>query len=245
MITPSQTPVVGFFTPLPGAAAILAAAGFKLLEQPPPAPGAADAPAVEMPVIQPMPRIQQRIVLALTRQPALNERQVAILETYWAAYHESKQALPISEIAARLVKRGIVDPARADNFVKGALRSFGKRLNGFANEPVAWVSSVDRCGDGIADPVPLVVLMEIRKGKNGEACHRLTTDGATAVAAALGLPKPGPGAADDKPGKEDLDEVVSLGMSRRAAVMILRVAKTRGISTDEAIIQMTAAAGAG
>lgn len=245
MITPSQTPVFGFFTPIPGAAAALAAAGFELPEQPPPAPGAADAPAVEMPVIQPMPRIQQRIVVALTRQPALNERQVATLEVYWAAYHETKQALPISEIAARLVERGIHDPARAEDFVKGALRSFGKRLNGFANEWVALVRSVDRFGDDVADLVPLVVLLDIRKGKNGEACHRLTKDGAAAVAVALGLPKPSSAATDGKPGKEDLDEVVSLGMSRRAAVMILRVVKARGISTDEAIIQMTAAAGAG
>jgi len=243
--TSSPTPVFGFFTPLPGAAAILAAAGFQLPEQPAPVPEAKNQPEVETPAIQPLPQIQQRIVVALTRQPPLNERQVATLEVYWDAYHETNAALPISEIAARLVKRGIVDPARAEDFVKGALRSFGKRLNGFANESVALLLGVDRFGDGVADSVPLVVLLDIRKGKNGEACHRLTKDGAAAVSVALGLPKPNANAAKGEPSMEDLDETVSLGMSRRAALMILRVAKTRGISVDEAIIQMTAAAGAG
>lgn len=232
-------PIFGFFIQVPGAEDILASHGITVPQAPNPGTAMA-APAPALPTIERLTRTQQRIVQAMTRPPALNVRQVGVLEVYWCAYHETRAALPISEIAVRLTRLGVVDATRAQDFVKGSLRSFGKRLNGFTDEPVSWVTK----GDG-ADPVPLVVLLETVKGANGEACHRLTKDGAVAVAAALGLPRPGVATDEGGGEEENPDEIVVLAMSRRAASMILRVAKARGISADDAIFQMTAAAGAG
>ena len=103
-------------------------------------------------------------------------------------------------------------------------------------------------GDGVADEIPLLALVSIETGPYGESRHRLTDDGAAAVAAALGLNDQGTAAGSvltGDPALDDLDAVVTMGMTRLAAALLLRVQKSMGLSMDATIKALTAQAGAG
>ena len=118
-------------------------------------------------------KLQGEIVVALTKKPPLNERQVAILEIYLQAHQNGELALSIDAVAERLLVKEIELKRPADAVVKGALRSFGKRLFATLSKiPVKFGKDV--MGDGVADEIPLLALFSIEKGGGGEARHKLT-----------------------------------------------------------------------
>ena len=187
-------------------------------------------------------KVQGEMVTALTKKPPLNERQVAILEVYWQAAKAGEPPLAVDAVATRLVGKVTVDPARAAHYVKGALRSFGKRLFAeLSKVPVRF--GKDAMGDGVADEIPLLAMFDITKGSMGEARHKLTPDGVVAVTAALALNSRGEAASSTAAG--DPDEIVTLAMTRGTAAQVMRVASTRGLGIDGALRLMTALAGSG
>lgn len=242
-----MTPIVALVYPLPPAKAAAVLAGIDLASFMPASLNAPVPPAPPATVAQlgaALTKVQGEIVLALTRKPPLNKRQVGILEIYWRAYKQGEPALPIETVATRLVQEIKVDPARAVDYVKGALRSFGKRLSAALSKvPVKF--GKDAMGDGVADEIPLLALLSIEKGPGGEARHKLMPNGAIAVAAALGMNAEGDAASSPITNADDPDEVVTLAMSRLAAALVWRVAATKGIGVDEAVKLMAALAGAG
>src|SRR5690606_23129744 len=129
--------------------------------------------------------VQGQIFAALTRRP-LNQSQTELLAIYWRARRDGEPALSVDEAARGLAAALGADPARSADYVRGALRSFGRRLLR-ALEKVPLQVGRDRMGDGVADQIPLLALLTIETGPNGDARHRLTPDGAAAVALALGL----------------------------------------------------------
>lgn len=187
-------------------------------------------------------KVQGEMVTALTKKPPLNVRQVAILEIYVQAAKAGEPALAVDAMAARLVGKVAVDPARAADYVKGALRSFGKRLFAeLSKVPVQF--GKDAMGDGVADEIPLLAMFDITKGNMGEARHKLTPDGVVAVTAALALNSKGEAASSTAAGNPD--EIVTLAMTRGTAAQVMRVASTKGLGIDSALRLMTALAGAG
>lgn len=234
-------PTLAFVYPLPPdkVAAALAAVGlasFAPLQAAVPVPPA--CPALTL------TKAQGEIASALTRKPPLNERQVAILEIYWQAHRQGEPALPIEIVAARLVQKIEVDPAKAVDYVKGSLRSFGKRLFG-ALSKVPLQLGRDAMGEGVADEIPLLAMISIQKGAGGEARHKLTSDGAIAVAAALAMNSKGEAASSPASDTDDPDEMVTLAVPRSAAALVMRVAATKGIDIGEAMKLGAALAGAG
>jgi hypothetical protein len=105
---------------------------------------------------------QAPIWKALTGRP-LNDRQVAVLEIYWHAKEAGEAALPVEEVARRLASAVEVDPGKAVDFVKGALRSFGRRLFQTLNKVPLKIGK-DSLGDGVADEIPLLELLAISTG---------------------------------------------------------------------------------
>jgi hypothetical protein len=197
-------------------------------------PAAADAALA----LLPLSPVQGQICAALTRQP-LNSRQAELLAIYWRAQRNHEPALPVEEAGRRLAAGLGLEPARASDYVRGALRSFGRRLT----------RSLDRPGDGDAaasagDEIPLLALIAIETGPTGEACHRLTADGAVAVAAALGLNAAGETAGGEDDGA-DGEAIVAVGMSRAAAALLLRAQQRLGLGLDATVRALAAQAGAG
>ena len=94
---------------------------------PPPAspPAAITTPPGAAP--QPVSAAVSQIWRALTDRP-LNDRQTLVLEILWRAKQAGEPALPVDEVARRLAAAGTIDPDRAIDYVKGAYRSFGRRL---------------------------------------------------------------------------------------------------------------------
>ena len=217
-------------TPLPAAAV-------RLLEE----AGFLDPPRVPETVI-PRPQGLRQLVgvpaeihRALTQQP-LNERQAEILRIYWNARREGEEALPIEEVARRLSESGLVSRDKAVDFVKGALRSFGRRLFAtLSRSPIK--TGRDRDGEGVGNEVPLMAMIEIIPVPRGAARHRMTADGAFAVAVALGLDRDG----SDPEAAAAGDGTVLLAMSPRSAALILQAQRTLGGSIDDAIEAMAAA----
>jgi len=190
--------------------------------------------------------VQSQICAALTQKP-LNPSQTELLAIYWRSWRDGEPELPIEEAGRRLAAALSVDPARASDFVRGALRSFGRRLIHTLERPPLRVGR-DRFGDGVADEIPLLALVSIVTGPTGEARHRLTNDGAVAVAVALGMTAAGQAAGGlqtGDPALDDPDAVVSIGMTRRAAALLLRVQRSLGLGLDATIKTLTAQAGAG
>jgi hypothetical protein len=230
--------VVGLPLP-PEAVQCLKRNGF--LQFPPlPPPGARAATGGFIPFI-PLTSGQGRICAALTRQP-LNSRQAALLGIYWHAYREGESALSIEDAGRRLAAAAGLDPARAADYVRGALRSFGRRLLRTADAAPSADEGRNHPGEGGGDAIPLLALLAIETGPSGEARHRLTDDGAVAVATALGL---GRGGTEAEGGSDDPDAVVAVGMSRAAAALLLRVQHTLGLGIDDTVKTLAAQAGAG
>lgn len=179
-----------------------------------------DLPQVA-PVASPQPvsltRAQERIWRALTDRP-LNPRQRELLEIYWDAREEG--AINVPEAGRRLAARIDLPGDDPIDFVKGSLRSFGKRLFKTHDMP--------------ARDVPLTTMLSIEE-TDGATSHRLTEDGTIAVEVALGLSRKD--ASDGAP--------VLLAMSPLSAALILRVQADLGCSIDAAIQAMTARMGAG
>lgn len=124
----------------------------------PPAPAAATMTSLASSVAtQPITALQGQIWHALTDRP-LNDRQTLILQAYWRAKNDGEAALPVEEVARRLAAAGTVDPDRAVDYVKGALRSFGRRLFQTLDRPPVRLGA-DHQGDGVADEIPLLALM--------------------------------------------------------------------------------------
>lgn len=224
--------VIGLPLP-PDAIACLQRNGFIL---PPPAAEVRPNGEGRLPAL-PLTPLQGQICAALTRQP-LNARQAELLAIYWRAHRSREAALSIEEASRRLAATLDLDPARAEDYVRGALRSFGRRLT----------RSRERDGAGeAAGDIPLLALIAIETGPNGEARHRLTDDGAVAVAAALGLTAAGETvslAAEDG-GCADASAIVAVGMSRGAAALLLRAQRILGLGLDATVRALAAQAGAG
>lgn len=236
-----HSPILCYGTPLPPEAlSVLIEHGVL---KPSPTPSAV---AATIPDIKPMTGIQAQIWAALTSGP-LNERQVALLQIYWLAWAADEPALSVEEAARRLAQDVEVAPAKAVNYVKGALRSFGRRLVQTLEHPPLKYGK-DSMGDGVADEIPLLALLSIATGPLGENCHRLTNDGAVAVAAALGLNSKGMAAGvlqTGDPALDDLNEVVTVAMTRGACALLLRVQGAMGLSFDATLKALAAQAGAG
>jgi hypothetical protein len=238
-----MTPFLAIIYPVPAhqAAPIIAALGLIPPDLDLPLPMS----AAPLPTGSPLTKTQGEIVAALTKKPPLNERQIAILEVYWDAHRRGEPALSIEAAATRLAQKIAVDPARGEDFVKGALRSFGKRLFATLSGIPPLKIGRDAMGDGVADAIPLLAMLSIEKGPSGEARHKLTPDGAVAIAAALALNVKGEAASSSVTGADDPDEIVTLAVTRLAAALVMRVARTRGIGTDDAVKLMASLAGAG
>lgn len=181
-----------------------------LLPELPPAP---PAPALAMTLTP----AQERIWRALTDRP-LNVRQRELLGIYWEARED--EGLGVDEASRRLGERLGIDPVDAIDFVKGALRSFGKRL--FKTHDMA------------ARDVPLTTMLSI-EDVDGASRHRLTANGVAAVGSALGLAREGDGSGSP----------VLLAMSPLSAALVLRVQADLRCSLDKAIQAMAAKMGAG
>ncbi len=238
-----EPPTLILGSPLPREALIcLQQNGFLPAQSPPAPPPSPDGSTT----LTPLTRVQGQICAALTCQP-LNDNQTELLAIYWRAFRDHEPALPVEEAARRLAAALGLDPARAANYVRGALRSFGRRLS-HTLEPLPRRIGRDRLGDGVADEIPLLALLTIETGPTGEARHRLTHDAAAAVAAALGLTAAGQAAGGLQTGDPALDDpnsVVAVPMTRLAAALLLRVQKTLGLSLDATVKYLTAQAGAG
>jgi len=194
--------------------------------------------------LHPLTAVQGQIWAALTAR-ALNHRQVAMLEIYWRARLAGEPALSVNEAGRRLAEALSVPHGEACNFAKGALRSFGRRLAQTLQRPPA---NLGNDNPGAANEIPLLALLAIETGPHGESRHRLTYDGMTAVAAALGLTAHGAaatGVSTADSAIDDLDEVVLLGMSRLSAAVLLRAQRSMCLSLDATIKAMAARAGAG
>jgi hypothetical protein len=234
--------VVG--SPLPPEAIVcLQQNGFLSAPPPPPAP----PPGPDgFSAFTPLTPVQGQICAALTHRP-LNPRQTELLAIYWRARSDQEPALSIEEAARRLVAALGLAPARAPAYVRGALRSFGRRLLQTLDRLPLRIGR-DRLGDGVADEIPLLALLTIETGPTGETRHRLTDDGAVAVEAALGLTtagQPAGGLQTGDPALDDPDAIVAVPMTRLAAALLLRVQKSLGLSLDATVKWLTAQAGAG
>lgn len=240
-----HSPSIFIGTPLPAAAAeLLVAHGF--LPPVPPTPRAGPEEGAPTAELRALSAVQGQIWAALTGRP-LNDRQVALLEIYWRACLADEPALSVEEAARRLARAFGIEHKLAADYVKGALRSFGRRLSRTLERlPVKMGHDIP--GEGVVDEIPLLALMSIETGPYGESRHRLTDDGVPAVAAALGLNAHGIAAAavpTGDPALDDPDVVVMMGMTRLAAALLLRVQKSMGLSMDATIKALTAQAGAG
>jgi hypothetical protein len=184
------------------------------------------------PEFKPLTSIQQQIWSALTSSP-LNIRQIAILKIYFQAYTTNEPALSVDETAMRLGKASGIDASKASEYIKGSLRSFGRRLfQTLERIPVKLGSN--RLGEGVADEIPILAMFSIQAGPRGEKRHKLTSDGVIAVAAALGLNAAG-GTDPDNTASNDPDDIVTVGITRSALAAIFYFQQQKGTSFDEAV----------
>lgn len=192
---------------------------------------------------------QQEIADALLA-PKMNDSQVRVLQVHLQNYRAAGPHVPAETVADRLLEDSLAESSNRElviNKVKGALRSFGKRLNRTLTGHIPCRIGVDRKGEGVADEIPLLAMFSLHKDNFGRMCHRLTEDGAVAVAQVLGSNLAGVAASNPMPqaGNEDQEEIVGLAMTRLSAALIERVAQSLGMTRDEAIRHMTAQCGAG
>ena len=95
----------------------------------------------------------------------LNVRQRRILE-FWAS--NSERSSNIQDLISIFIADGLAStPDEADDYIRGALRSFGRRL-----KPSSYNPAVDL--------PPIRRLVNINE-TNGQRCHQITTDGLAAV----------------------------------------------------------------
>lgn len=189
--------------------------------------------------------VQQEIAEALTNRP-LNERQVCILEKYLINFKSGGGHVDVDSVAKYLLEnvKEVETQKKAVEFVKGSLRAFGKRLNGTLTKPPGRRGK-DKFGDGVLDEVPLMAMIDFFKDAHGQTRHKLTEDGAAAIAMVLGAKASGMAASSTLQDGENENEKVGLFMTVKSAALLFRVAKEMGVTLDEAILSMTAAAGAG
>lgn len=190
---------------------------------------------------------QQVIVQALTYLP-LNVTQIGVLEAHLRNFKSGGGHLSINKIAEYLVERYDVETMMsAVNEVKGALRSFGKRIKTFMpiQSEIPNVLGKDKFGEGVADPVPLLAMFSIFKDGNGVTRHRLTEDAATAAALALGSSAAGTACSVVLQEGDNPNEVVGVAMSLKSAAVLHQHAKNQGLSLDEAILHLGSLAGVG
>jgi hypothetical protein len=219
--------------------ACLQANGFLPNPEPP-------APQAPYPSLQSLSLEAQPIWAALTGRP-LNDRQIGVLEIYLQARATGEPPLSVHEVGRHLAEALGLDPTRASDFVRGVLRSFGRRLLQTLKRPPVRIGQ-DGLGNGVANEVPLLALLGVSSGSSGEVRHRLTDNGAAAVAAALAMTSAGKAAGGIQTGDPDLDdpnEIVTIGMTRLSAALVFRVQRSFGCSIDETIQRLTAKAGAG
>ena len=204
------------------------------------APGGEDKSATAP--LNPLTPLQALIWSALTDR-VMNHRQIALLEIHWRARRDGEGPLSVEEAGRRLIEDVGEGEAPAVDFVKGALRSFGRRLTS------ALEKAAKKTGPEAVrfDGVPFHLLFAIDSGPRGEVRYRLTDDGFRAVAAALGMPPGGHSAAGIQTGDQaldDPDQVVEFAMTKLSAALLMRVQRTMGTSLDETIRALAAQAGA-
>lgn len=190
---------------------------------------------------------QQVIVKALTYRP-LNVTQIGVLEAHLRNIKSGSGHLSINKVAEYLVERYDLDTMMsAVNEVKGALRSFGKRLKAFmpTQSDIPHRRGKDKFGDGVADPVPLLAMFSIFKDGNGDTRHRFTEDAAIAVALALGSSASGTACSVVWQESDDPNEVVGVPMKLWSAAVLYHAAANQGLSVDEVILQWGSLAGVG
>jgi len=115
----------------------------------------------------PLTKMQGEVVSALTKKPVLNLRQVSCLEIYWKAATNGEPALAVDAVGTRLAAQGVVNPRQATDFVRGSLRSFGRRLRstltkvpGMTQGAAALIMRVAQTkGVGVDEVVRLMTVM--------------------------------------------------------------------------------------
>jgi hypothetical protein len=215
-----------------------------LPSNPPPA-SAAEKIAGTTESLQPLTAVQSRIWAALTRRP-LNERQLAVLEIYFRARLAREAPLSVEEAGRRAAEALGLPRKRARDYLRGSLRSFGRRL-AKTRKVSPPRTDQDNSSNAAAGSVPLLAMMSIETGPRGESRHRLTYDGMVAVATALGFNGRGIGATSASkgdPALDDLDVVVTIAMSRASAALLLRIQNALRLSLDATICALAAQAGA-
>lgn len=207
----------------------------------PVAPPAISSP----PTFSPLTTGQAKIWAALAGQP-LNAAQTEVLAIYARASRAGEGALPVETVARRLSQATGIERRKAEAHVRGAIRSFGRRLT-VALDRIPGRFGHDQRSEDVFEQVPSLALFDVIVGASGEKRHKLTHDGIIAVTAALGLTEAGEaaGGIHGTPEVDDMEAVVMVGMSRLAAALLLRVQQSLGTSLDDAVKTIAAHAGAG
>ncbi|TGQ83739.1 hypothetical protein EN850_03065 [Mesorhizobium sp. M8A.F.Ca.ET.207.01.1.1] len=111
---------------------------------------------------------------------------------------------------------------KAEAHVRGAIRSFGRRLTA-ALDKIPGRFGHDRHGYDVFDEVLSLALFDVVVGPSSEKRHKLTDEGLVAVTVALRLTEDGQ-AADElqsgDPNFDDPDEVLMVSTSRLAAALL-------------------------
>ena len=73
-------------------------------------------------------RFRKALIWNALSNRVMNHRQIALLEIHWRARRDGEGPLSVEEAGRRLMEDVGEGEAPAVDFVKGALRSFGRRL---------------------------------------------------------------------------------------------------------------------
>jgi hypothetical protein len=185
-------------------------------------------------------KVQGEICAALTQKP-LNSDQTEILAIYWRAKKNGEEPISVWTVASRMDAVGTRADVSKENLVRGALRSFGRRLAGGLDR---MREELDHLGPAVQE-IPLLAMMVIYKFPGGNQAHQLTDDGFAAVTAALGMTEDGTPAGGISKEGDDPDEIVMVGMTRMSAALLMRVQQGLGLGLDATVKTLTAQAGAG
>ncbi len=198
-------------------------------------------PAVTKTIIAPslshqaLTPLQKQIHDALTYRP-LNDNQLQLISIYLAASQAKEGALSINTAAARLATAIGTGHGKAEELVKGALRSFGKRLfKKLKKVPVKH--GKDKFGEGVADEIPLLAFVSIGKASDGGACHRLTSDGILVAEVLLSMSKLG------LPTITAAETTVTVEIKSSTDDLIKQAQAALGLSLDDTLRHLAAQAG--